>query len=902
MTPVKSAANGFLRGGTSLARRIQLQLGLAIAVVIVAGSFLTYWLTLDTLREETLDALQASVVARADYESQPFVTAQDNSVALRDEFLRRLEQAPATGDEAIFDTWFATSPDGLIRVRPQLDDHKHLPSVYIRADVELTTPVMRHVNTAFALLREWGPVLTHNYYSAYIDLPGQSLIMFSPSVNWGKDADVTSNNMDYPPVQNSAPSRNPARRTSWTDIYFDDKAAIWMLSVITPIDHHGEWVGTASQDIAVDELIRRSNNDYMFGTYNFIVNESGGLLAHPDLMGAIQKSSGNLRVASLGDPLLAGFAHEAALLRGRVQVRESPDGEHYLGIARIRGPNWYFVTVYPKALLKAKALAAIEGIALTGAAALLVELMLLAWILRRQVSTPLAQLNRAAASIAQGNLAVSLQVQGKDELSRMGESFLNMAHSLRERDAALNLRAFELENEVIERQASEQRILHMATHDALTGLANRELLQDRLQQALISAQRSGEGVALLFIDLDHFKSINDTLGHDVGDNVLRQVSRSVLQLLRKSDTLCRFGGDEFVLLLPSTVNAHSPVVIAEKILAVLAQPVNLGGVTFTLTCSIGISTFPADGADADALMRNADIAMYRAKEAGRNGYCCYTPQMGEQAGDVLRLEAAIGQALAHHEFVIYFQPKVQARGHRLVAAEALVRWHRPGHGLLSPAAFLPFAQERKLMEGIDHYVLNAVCQHLAHWQAQGLPLVPVAVNLSAGQFARAGLVDEITQLLGQYQLPAHCLQLEITEGVLLHESSDLARNLARLREMGIRISIDDFGTGYSSLSYLHRFPIDELKIDKSFVQNIRADAGEAPLIRAIIGIARDLGLSLVAEGVETLAQAEFLQAQGCDELQGYYFFHPMPDEQFAALLRAQAAGLSLSNDPPKAHL
>ncbi len=871
-----------------LSTRIQLQVGLALAVVMASVTFLFYRHTINTIRDETLDALSAVVTDRANYESRPFVEAQRNTFALRDEYSRRLGEADPARVQAGFHHWFAAAADGVVRVRPALDDHKRLPSIYIRPQIQLTSEVQRNSMVAFDLLREWGPVLTQNYYSAYIDLPGISLIMFSPSVNWGKEADATTNNLDYPPVQNSSPAKNPARSNRWTEIYYDDKARIWMLSTITPVDRAGEWVGTASQDIAVDELIKRTVNDSAPGTYNMIFDDDGSLLAHPALMEKIRKSSGNLKIQALADPLLAGFAQEAAKVRSSVQVRESPDGDYYLGIARIGGPNWSFVTVYPKALLQSKAYAATQAIVGTALIALVASLLLLAWIIRRQVAAPLSELGRAATSIAGGNLDVTLGQRGHGELGLLNDSFAHMASRLRERDLALNQRAVQLEHEIGERIASEQRVLHMATHDALTGLANRGLLMDRLQQAIAGAERNQDFVAVLFIDLDHFKNINDTLGHDVGDEVLRRVSRAMSQLLRKSDTLCRFGGDEFVLLLPLIARQEDAALIAEKIITSLGDAVDLGDVKFNVTSSIGISIYPSDGPDGETLMRNADIAMYRAKTLGRNCYQCYTPDMGLRASEALRLEAAIGQAIRDHEFVLYYQPKVAAKGHRIVGAEALLRWNRPGHGLLSPGSFIAFAEERNLMAGIDQYVLQAACHQIATWQSDGVPLVPVAVNLSADQFARDGFPDEISAVLARNDIKAQWLQLEITEGVLLQEGSVVANNLAALRRLGIKISVDDFGTGYSSLSYLHRLPIDELKIDQSFVQNIEISADDSPLVRAIIGIARDLKLSLVAEGVETQRQADFLRQHGCDELQGYFFFRPMPHDQFRDLLQSQA--------------
>jgi PAS domain S-box-containing protein len=434
-----------------LARRIQLQIGLVIALVIVGVTWVGYQQSVQSTREEVLGNLQNSTRAKAAFEAAVFVDGQNNTYALRDEYLRRLTLMGNADPVDEFNAWFVRYPDGLIRVRPERDDHKHLPSIYIRSQAPLDATLRRQVVVAFNLLREWGPVMTLRYYSAYIDLPGLSLIMYSPSVNWGKEADATTNNFDYPPVQNSAPDKNPRRDNLWTEVYFDDKAGIWMVSTITPIDQ-GRWLGTASQDIAIDQLLLRTTNEAAPGTYNLIMDQRGRLVAHPSLMSTIQKSAGNLDVKTLGDPLLLDIFAEASKTVGQAQVRTSPDGNFYLGIARIRGPEWYFVTVYPKSLVERPGLEAARSILITGMLGLMLELALLAWIIRRQVAAPLEALSNAAQSIAHGDMQVTLNVSAADELGQLAQSFMHMTDKLRERDDVLKRRALELEREVANRE------------------------------------------------------------------------------------------------------------------------------------------------------------------------------------------------------------------------------------------------------------------------------------------------------------------------------------------------------------------------------------------------------------------------------------------------------------------
>ncbi len=431
-----SLRNLFSRASPTLARRIQWQIGVIIALVIVAVTWLSYRNTADTLRLEAVDHLRASVQASAVYESVDFLNAQENTQALRDEYLRRLNAMAGVDPVAEFNAWLVRYPDGVIRIRPERDDFKHLPSIYIRPNATLNADLRRQVVVAFSMLRDWGPALTQRYFSAYIDLPGQSLIMYSPSVNWGKEADATTNNFDYPPVQNSAPDKNPTRKSLWTDVYFDDKALTWMVSTVTPIDQV-RWLGTASQDIAIDALIDRTNDQAAPGTYNLILDAQGRLLAHPELMVPIRRAGGNLNIHSLSDPLLMDIYNQTQRGSNAPVVVPSNDGKHYLGISRIQGPQWYWVTVYPKALVEARSVVAARAILLAGLVGLVVELTLLAWIIRRTVSTPLKTLSDAAQALADGNLHVKLDVEGQAELAQLAHNFRYMTEKLREREEVL---------------------------------------------------------------------------------------------------------------------------------------------------------------------------------------------------------------------------------------------------------------------------------------------------------------------------------------------------------------------------------------------------------------------------------------------------------------------------------
>ncbi|PLX85619.1 MAG: GGDEF domain-containing protein [Desulfuromonas sp.] len=440
---------------------------------------------------------------------------------------------------------------------------------------------------------------------------------------------------------------------------------------------------------------------------------------------------------------------------------------------------------------------------------------------------------------------------------------------------------------ITERKRAEAKIQKLAYFDALTDLPNRSLLHDRLCQTLLQAERSGHQVAVMFLDLDRFKEINDTLGHIVGDGLLKVVAERLLHCVRKSDTVARVGGDEFVIIQTSLISQKDTSLLAQKVLQALAQPVDLDGREVFTTASLGIAIYPRGGCDADALLKNADNAMYRAKEEGRNTYRAYTSDMNAKALERLLLGNDLRRALERGEFFLHYQPQVELASGRLFGMEALLRWNHPDLGLISPAQFIPLAEETGLILPIGRWVLETACARTQAWHEAGFPGLRVAVNLSGCQMRQRNLPAMVEEVLHRSGLDPSCLELELTESILMEGAEANKNILGEFKAMGVKLAIDDFGTGYSSLNYLRHFPIDRLKIDQSFVQDITRKPDDASAIaEAIVALARSLRLKVLAEGVETQEQLEFLRALECDEVQGYYFSRPVAGEDFAGLLRS----------------
>ncbi|MBK7846698.1 MAG: EAL domain-containing protein [Zoogloea sp.] len=440
-------------------------------------------------------------------------------------------------------------------------------------------------------------------------------------------------------------------------------------------------------------------------------------------------------------------------------------------------------------------------------------------------------------------------------------------------------------SDITERKASEARIAYLAQHDPLTGLPNRTLLQDRLDQALAHAVRHGSRIAVLFLDLDRFKTINDSLGHMTGDRLLQGVALRLSECTRETDTISRQGGDEFLIVLTDVDGPDDAARVAEKILDRLGPPFDIDGQLLATSFSIGIALFPDDGKCAESLMKNADTAMYHAKESGRNTYRFFDEVMNINALERLQLENALRQALDNQEFCLYYQPQVNLASGRIIGVEALLRWFNGALGGVPPSSFIPLAEECGLIVPIGRWVLHQACRQAKAWQAQGYAPIPVAVNLSAMQFRRADMVATVREALEASGLSPQWLELELTESLLMQSGAQVENTLAELKALGVRMSIDDFGTGYSSLAYLKRFPVDCLKIDRSFVNDLIDDPDDAAIVRAVIQLGRSLRLDVIAEGTETHEQLDVLRAEGCVAAQGYVFSPPLPAEALGDILR-----------------
>jgi diguanylate cyclase (GGDEF)-like protein len=434
-------------------------------------------------------------------------------------------------------------------------------------------------------------------------------------------------------------------------------------------------------------------------------------------------------------------------------------------------------------------------------------------------------------------------------------------------------------------QRAKDDMGHMVHYDFLTDLPNRILLMERMAQAIAMARRQGTRMAVLFIDLDRFKVINDSLGHAIGDLLLQAVGQRLLSVIRTTDTASRQGGDEFVVLLAEVANERSVSDLAEKLCRTLAEPYLLDGETAYVGGTIGISMYPDDGEDAETLIRNADVAMYHGKQSGRNRWYFYRPEMNLRVVERQRTEADLHRALRLGEFALHYQPRINLASGAITGAEALLRWTHPEHGAVSPSRFIPVAEDCGLIVQIGHWVLREACMQIARWKSSGLDPGVIAVNISALEFRDIGFADKLRAALGESGLAPHSLELEITESVLMHDAVASAAILHELKDIGVMLAIDDFGTGYSSLSYLNRFPIDVLKIDRSFVHDINVAPGNGIIVGAVIAMGGTLGQRVVAEGVEEEAQLDFLRAHQCEEGQGYLFSRPLPAAEFAALLK-----------------
>ncbi len=509
-----------------------------------------------------------------------------------------------------------------------------------------------------------------------------------------------------------------------------------------------------------------------------------------------------------------------------------------------------------------------------------------ALLLSRAIARPLAAVGAGMRKIAGGSFKERLQRAELQEVDELSTSFNTMAGELENRTS-------ELTKEVAERKRAEEQVRYWAYHDSLTNLPNRELFRDRLNVALAQARRSGQMLAVMFLDLDQFKIVNDTVGHAAGDRLLQIVTERLVGLLREGDSLARVGGDEFTLLLPQIQSVDDAIGVARRVLAGIRSRHVLAGHEFRVSTSMGIAIFPGAGEDAESLLRNADTAMYRAKDEGRDTFQLFESSMNAYLVERVALEMDLRAAIEREELALYYQPQVNIDTGRVVGVEALVRWPHPDRGLVAPLEFIPIAEDTGLILHLGKWVLRTACAQSKGWQEAGLPPLRMAVNLSARQFRQSDLPEMIAEILEETGLDPQLLELEITEGTAMRDVEFTTATLSRLKGMGVHVSIDDFGTGYSSLGYLRQFPVDELKIDRSFIDDLPSDPDDSAIVATIIGLARTLNLRVVAEGVETEEQLAFLKGQQCEEMQGYLFSRPVPAEELEKILSRSPGSVRL---------
>lgn len=514
-------------------------------------------------------------------------------------------------------------------------------------------------------------------------------------------------------------------------------------------------------------------------------------------------------------------------------------------------------------------------------------------ILDRGILLRFQELSNDIRKIGEGkDLSVRLKRQNiDDELTDVSNEINGMLGALErsqlflsKSESALKKAIEKLQDEVLEHEKTQEQIKYIAYHDTLTGLPNRNLLNELLVHSITLAERNNKCMAVLFLDIDGFKMINDSKGHGMGDQILQEVAERLLKTLRKSDVIARHGGDEFIVIIEELDNCSGVELIANKIINCFQEPFHLENQDYFLTTSVGVAVYPADGQTPDMLIKNADIAMYKAKENGKNQYLFCTPVMKDVANETMELSTNLYRAIEKNEFELYYQPQLSCHNNQIMGVEALIRWRHPVMGLISPAKFIPIAEKTGLILPIGEWVLRTACQQNKKWQEQGLPKIRMGVNLSLRQFHNNDLLNLVESVLKETKLAPQYLELEITETIAMKEKSYIINTLNAFRQIGVSIAIDDFGTEYSSLSYLKHLPVDRLKVAMQFIRGIGIDHKDEALAKGIIVLAKSIGMNVIAEGVETKEQLEFLKNHNCDEIQGYYFFKPLIEAEMTKLL------------------
>lgn len=1044
-----------------LAQKTLLQMSIRLSVVITLAAIISYAHIFGILHDQVEDSLRVYITERGEKESQIFLNAQFNHRLFEEQFLKQWPERSKQAEPQDFDLLFEKRSDQTRRLSKEAFTGIHRPdgtisqhiSAFIGTNAPNTNEFANKLQLSYQLIDRYADAFTQHYANLYVSMPENVNIVYWPNIPWGEQAESNLDVTIEEWVYISTPENNPQRGHAWTGLYFDPTANEWMVSLVTPVDYNQQHLINIGHDILLNDLFDSVFNDKLPGTHNFVVRQDGRIIAHPDLTDELNRTKGILHAEDSNNYTIANHVNEvlsyAETHNESTFILEPDSANALLAITKIDGPDWYFVTVYPKSLLSSTALQTAYIVSVVGILSLIVELVILFFILKGQVIYPLGVFRRFSNAMGDNDFEAIKDVkrssiaERKDEMGELATTMLTMAEHIEQHQilltdevntktrelsqahevlksearsreeitrllqtiakdvsglqgltyfetlgeflsntldadmviisklsedkenidalaayidkqkvenlsyplagtpcetvieegsmvfngnvqelypddedlfkldlksyigtpmydgkgqvighlAVLKRNVFEqtgktqlIIDSVTSRAASElirnvheQIIHHQARTDALTGLYNRAMFMDLMSQAIHSAARHERKLAVIFIDFDNFKLVNDQLGHSEGDKLLIEATRRLKSTLRSEDILARFGGDEFIVLLPQIDDSQSVEAVTRHMQKLLAKDVQLDTTALTISCSMGVAIYPEDGSTTDTLINHADTAMYRAKDLGRNNVQFFTEDMNVRMELQRELEHDLRQAISKQEFELYYQPIINIQTREVAKVEALIRWQHPQRGLVSPDQFIPFAEQSGQIVSISEFVFNQACIDLPKLKEHFKSLKSVSINCSARLFQNNTWVQDIRDTLNECAVSSDEIEFEITESLFMdsHDQS-VMQTLTEIHDLGISISLDDFGTGYSSLSYLKRMPVDCLKIDKSFIKDVLTQPEEKRLVAGIIDLAKNFNLEVVTEGVETREQYQLLTEMGCDLVQGYYFFKPAP--------------------------
>ncbi|WP_347332846.1 bifunctional diguanylate cyclase/phosphodiesterase [Marinimicrobium locisalis] len=821
---------------------------------------------LQALGERYRDQLAGEMVAR-----QGLLTAARDAIA---DALARNADTPVP-----LNFGFQRDPDGAVRA------YRGASGVFIHRDTAIDAELRRRVYHTSDVWLNIEPLLKSQFSAFYFITEDRvSRIWPASLVSAHKpDHDVTEE-IFYTLAE---PAHNPERKPRWTPLYFDAYSQTWTMSLLVPMYIGQEFIGVVGADLRAALLFSQLNQveDDFKSLEGFIFSREGELIVHSAQSERLpseaeQPPQKTFNPRDETDAGMRGFIDAVlaeAVAPGAVQVRSLREQTQHVSYQPLPQLGWYVGLHYSHKVLEDEYAATMKviyqnliGMLLFLAVGLYYGLK---WVVTRRVQALASMTERVGAD----NWDLRVPESGKDEISQLARGINRMLEKINELIRGLNHNIQDMER--------------LAYYDQLTGLENRFLFKAQLRTALSTTTRDRQQLALLYLDLDHFKDINDSLGHEAGDQLLVEVAHRLRGCLREEDSVARLGGDEFAVLLRHVKEARYASLVAEKIIDALRRPIRLSAQEVVVGASIGITLAPDDSSDIEILMRNADLAMYQAKNHGRNIHRFYTPELNTQVEQRLRMERELRQAVANREFELFYQPQLDMATQQVVGIEALIRWRHPYLGLVPPDEFIPAAEESGMIIPIGKWVLHAACQQAKSLQKAGFKDIKVSINVSARQLNDLAFVNDLKSVIAEIGVDPHRLVLEVTESTLMADAQLALKHLHAVREIGVGLAIDDFGTGYSSLSYLKRLPVNWLKIDRSFVQQLPDDEEDQAITTLIVAMAKSLKYKVVVEGVETEPQLGFLQQCGCHYGQGFYFSRPVPVEQLMLLLfekRSQA--------------